>query len=386
MPEFIPGLTLSEGYYREAVSPILQRHFPKLPHSAALIGYGSDVLGLDTPVSCDHMWGPRVVLFLRPEDIEAVQPSLYEALRQELPVQFRGFSTHFGRPEAQDNGVRLRQDVAHGPVDPLIFFHTLNGFWQSELGFNPAQSPTPQDWLTFSQESLLSLTAGKVFHDDLGLEALRERFAWYPRDVWYYLLAAQWGLIAEEEAFVGRTATVGDDLGSRLVTARLVERIMRLCFLMEKRYPPYSKWFGSTFQNLQSAGQIGSSLQAALAANSYAEREAALVKAYLHVLEMHNALQITAPLEVRTRTFSAWHQLRVGVTDLPLEDERNTRPFQVLFSGRIVDAITAQIQDPQVQALLPHVGCVSQFLVESSPALLNQDFCRSLAGNLVHNR
>ena len=45
MPEFIAGLKLSEMFYKEAVGPILDRHWPRLKHSAALIGYGSDVLG-----------------------------------------------------------------------------------------------------------------------------------------------------------------------------------------------------------------------------------------------------------------------------------------------------------------------------------------------------
>lgn len=45
MSEFIPGLTLCGDFYREAVRPILDDAFPGLPHSAALIGSGSEVLG-----------------------------------------------------------------------------------------------------------------------------------------------------------------------------------------------------------------------------------------------------------------------------------------------------------------------------------------------------
>ncbi len=71
MPEFIPGLQLSQAFYWEAVRPILDAHFPNLPHAAALLGYGSDVIGLDTPVSRDHGWGPRLILFLAPDDFPA---------------------------------------------------------------------------------------------------------------------------------------------------------------------------------------------------------------------------------------------------------------------------------------------------------------------------
>ena len=34
MPEFIPGLQLSELYYQEAVEPILEAVFPQLVYSA----------------------------------------------------------------------------------------------------------------------------------------------------------------------------------------------------------------------------------------------------------------------------------------------------------------------------------------------------------------
>ena len=34
----------------------------------------------------------------------------------------------------------------------------------------------------------------------------------------------------QEEPFVGRTAEVGDDLGSRVLAARLARDVMQLCF------------------------------------------------------------------------------------------------------------------------------------------------------------
>jgi hypothetical protein len=52
--DFIPGLRLSEAFYREAVTPILAREFPGLVQFAARIGTGSDVLGVDTVRSTDH--------------------------------------------------------------------------------------------------------------------------------------------------------------------------------------------------------------------------------------------------------------------------------------------------------------------------------------------
>jgi hypothetical protein len=58
-PAFISGLDLAKGYYSEIVGPLLTKHYPDLKYAAALIGEGSDVLGFDTEISCDHDWGPE---------------------------------------------------------------------------------------------------------------------------------------------------------------------------------------------------------------------------------------------------------------------------------------------------------------------------------------
>ncbi len=382
MPDFIPGLQLNEALYHQAVCPIIESHFPALPYSAALIGDGSDVLGFDTPVSRDHEWGPRLTIFLALEDFASASPTLHETLRQELPVSFLGYSTHFSQPDAADGGTRGRTEIEHGPVDHHIYFDTVPNLFQGILGVDPDQPLEAADWLTFSDQALLTLTGGKVFHDDLGLEDARRKFAYYPRDVWLYLLAAQWLLISQEEAFVGRTASTGDELGSKVITGRLVERLMRLCFLMEQRYAPYSKWFGTAFKRLDCYPQIGPLLEGAAAANAYLEREQFLARAYTLAAEMHNALGITAPLETRTRTYAGWHMLRAGVRELALDDPRNTRPFQCIFAGRFTDAILQAIQDPQVIALGRPFGSASQFLVESSDAVQSTRFRRGLKPNL----
>lgn len=377
MPNFIPGIQLSEAFYWEAVRPVLDGQFPNLRHAAALIGYGSDVIGFDTPTSRDHMWGPRLILFLEPDDHQARAKHVHEALRQRLPVSFRGYSTHFGRPDGE--GVRLLTPIEKGPVEHLVMIHTLEEFWQSEIGHTPFQDPTPAAWLTFAGHKLLSLTAGKVFHDDLELEAIRRRFAWYPHEVWLYVLAAQWAIIGQEEAFIGRTAQTGDEIGSRILAARTVEKLMRLCFLMERRYAPYSKWFGTAFRQLDCAARLLPHLEGVLAASSYAEREQHLAPAYQQAAEMHNALGITPPVEPRLRTYSGWHKHFAGQTVTPEED---TRPFQVLFAPRFVEALQAQIHDPAVLALRPVHGSVNQFMADSSDALQNVSFTRGLEDDL----
>lgn len=61
-----------------------------------------------------------------------------------------------------------------------------------------------------------------MFHDPAGLLTdRREALRWYPDDVWRDVLAAGWLRIDQEEPFVGRTGGRGDDLGSRILTARM---------------------------------------------------------------------------------------------------------------------------------------------------------------------
>jgi hypothetical protein len=77
------------------VRPILAAALPDVPHSAALLGPGSDVLGFDTPRSSDHDWGPRLLLFLHPDERAGHGQRLHDRLAYELPTTFAGYSTHF---------------------------------------------------------------------------------------------------------------------------------------------------------------------------------------------------------------------------------------------------------------------------------------------------
>ena len=107
-PEFVPGLRLNERFYAETVRPILAEAFPDLRYSAALIGYGSDVLGYDTPRSTDHEWGPRLLLFVGDEAHDALTGAIETLLSQRLPPEFLGFSTHFSPPGADGSRVPRR--------------------------------------------------------------------------------------------------------------------------------------------------------------------------------------------------------------------------------------------------------------------------------------
>jgi hypothetical protein len=348
----VRGLELSRGFYVEAVRPILERRFRRLEHAAALLGSGSEVLGFDDETSQDHHWGPRVQLFVR--DL-ALAGELQEVLANELPVEVAGYPTNFGPPQA--DGSRHMRPIEHGPVAHRVDVETVGGFMRAELGFDPLTGITVADWLLTPSQRLLSITAGDVFADSVGeLSAVRNALAWYPDDVWLLVMAGQWRRISQLEHFMGRAGARGDELGSRLIAAQLVEDVMRLGFLQERRYAPYPKWFGTAYSMLGRPEQPA--LEAALEARTWTEREAALSDAYRLVARAHNELSVTEELDPEVRPF--WG-----------------RPFLVPDSDRFVNALRAAISDPAVRAIEHDAGAVNA-VSDNTDVLTRPQLWRSL--------
>jgi hypothetical protein len=343
-PHFQPGAKLSEQFYWRCVRPILDAQFPGLPHAAALLDSGSEVLGYDDAMSTDHNWGPRVILFLNQGELVRQAQAVHEALAQQLPREFQGYPTNFTDPDPNDNGTQLLAHQAQGPINHRVPCLTFQGFITEHLNFDIEQPIEPADWLTFSEQRLLTLTAGPVFYDAIGLNDARARFDYYPRDVWLYLLAAAWTRLGQEDHLMGRAGFAGDELGSALIGARLVRDVMRLCFLMERAYAPYPKWFGSAFQRLPPASSLSPFLTGALRAFSWQERGSYLVPAYEILAARHNALGLTEPLPEKAAPFFS-------------------RPFPVVSLHGHVEALLRQIQDPRVQAIakLPMIGSLDLF-------------------------
>ncbi|MAT43612.1 MAG: hypothetical protein CL609_14840 [Anaerolineaceae bacterium] len=329
MPAFIPGLTLSQTFYEEVVKPILVLYFPNLSYSAALIGFGSDVIGYDTPMSRDHMWGPRLILFLPEKNFLEEKESINQCLRDHLPYTYKGYPTNFGSPD--NIGVRLFQEINSGPVEHLIEITTIAGYFDQQLGQDRWRNPNHLDWLTFSEHVLLSLTSGAVFYDQLGLETIRKNLSYYPNDVWLYQMASAWSYIGQEEHFVGRTGSVGDDIGSRIITTRLIHVCMRLAFLQEKQFAPYSKWFGSAFQKLNNAKELTPLINKTLNAVDWQTRENNLCAVYEILAQNHNQLDLTKPIKTSCQFF-------------------HDRPFRVMGGDQIAQLIQSVIKDSSLRS------------------------------------
>jgi Domain of unknown function (DUF4037) len=319
--EFAPGIDLGRAFYQEAVAPRLAGR----RHSAARLGPGSDVLGYDTPRSTDHDWGARVAVLVdhgEPHPLAGV------------PAEFRGWPTE-------------------------VVVVGIGTFLTWQLGFDPRGGITTTDWLVTPQQSLLSVTAGAVYHDGLGeLEPVRRQLAWYPREVWLWQLACQWRRIAQEEPFPGRAAEAGDQLGCRVLVARLVRDVMRLCMLLERRYAPYPKWLGTAFARLEAAATVGPLLAAALAAPDWPAAQQPLVAAYQQAAIRHNRLGLTVPLDPSPRPF-------------------HDRPYLVIDADRFTDACLAAMTD-RTLAALPPIGAIDQFVDSTDVLGFRPTICRQI--------
>lgn len=324
---FVPGRELSVAFYRDVVEPMVRGW----PHAAGLLGEGSDVLGYDDETSTDHDWGPRVQLFVAAADTDQVR----QAVAAGLPDTYAGWPVVFG---SDKNAPQHRVEV-----------WALGDWLVRELGIDPRDGMTTVDWLAVPHQQLLGVVRGAVHADPDGeLARVRAQLAWYPDDVWRWLLASQWTKIGQEQAFAGRAAETGDELGSQIIAVRLVRELMRLAFLLERTYWPYTKWFGTAFAELSIAAALSPALTAAATAPSHPGREEGLAAAYELLARRHNELGLHAPVSAKVAPYFS-------------------RPYLVIHCGPLVEACVAAIGDPWLREH-PLVGSVDQF-TDSTDAL-----------------
>src|SRR5258708_40099033 len=182
------------------------------------MGWGSEGGGFDWPRSTDHNWGPRCQIFLGPGDADRAA-DVTAMLADRLPEKFAGWPTRFPDVTARNPAARHWVEVTE-----------LSQWLTDHLGFDPRAGVGLLDWLATPTQVLAEVPSGAVFSDVFeagagasagGLDAARAALAWYPDDVWRYVLPRQWAPIGQGESFPARCAEAGDALGSAGVPASL---------------------------------------------------------------------------------------------------------------------------------------------------------------------
>jgi Domain of unknown function (DUF4037) len=329
----LTGAELARRFFTGAVRPLLSQAVPELGYAAARLGSGSDVLGLDDEMSRDHDWGCRLTLLVDEEARDQV-PRISQLLEERLPERFESFPVRF--PVTWHASISHRVEVA-----------TVADFAASRLGVDPSGGLSALDWLSMTGQSVLEVIAGPVFRDRTRvLATIRMMLAWYPPDVERYVLAAGWQRLCQLLPMVGRTAEGGDELGSRLLSARLADDLIGLAFCLSRRWAPYAKWRGTAFRALPVAARLGSLLDAT-AAPHWRDREDALAVACEVLLDLQRERELPAP--------------RCAVT--PFFD----RPYRTVDQA-VPRGLLAGITDPDVARLPLIVGSVEQW-VDSTDVL-----------------
>ena len=258
-------------------------------------------------MSTDHTWLARVTVFVADEVLAEHGESVQTRLTARIPDLFEGVPTE-------------------------VSVTTVRQYFLDQLDLDVSVAWDAYDWISLPEQRLCAMTAGAVFHDDLDLEQVRRRLAYYPRDVWLYLMLAGWWRVHPEMNLVGRAGYAGDELGSTLIASEIVSGLMHLSFLIERRYAPYSKWFGTAFSELQIADRLSAPLDRALHARTWREREEALGNGYEIVASAFNDLEIAPRLALEP--VRMWE-----------------RPFTVMWAD-FPGALSASISDPQVRDLV----------------------------------
>ncbi len=265
------------------------------------------MLGYDDSMSTDHTWFARVIVFVADDDLMKQGESLQGQLIKRIPDRLDGVPTE-------------------------VKVTSVKQYFLDQLDLDVSAAWDAYDWISLPEQRLCAMTAGAVFHDDLDLTQVRRRLAYYPTDVWLYLMLAGWWRVHPEMNLLGRAGYAGDELGSALISSEIVSGLMHLSFLIERRYAPYSKWFGTAFSELHIADRLSAPLDIALHARTWREREQALGEGYEMVAGAFNDLEITP---------------RLTLEPVRLWD----RPFTVMWAD-FPGVLSAAISDPQVRDLV----------------------------------
>lgn len=296
----VTGVDISRDFVSEALLPRLESALgADLQRLAvAIVGTGSDVIGLDDEISQDHHWGPRAnVMYLR-NDAARIRPALESVLTDDMPKHYAGFRVHVGIGNLTG-----------------ICCCEVEGFFARFLGTD--QLPQRElDWLALCEVDLFHVTGGVVLHDGPGeLTRRREALSYYPDNVWKKRVADWCMYVTGRDApyNLHRVSKRGDELTCSIYFGLCLKRMMELCFAVNRRYAPYAKWLNRTFRDLPlAADALAACLDEAVAVSTWRKRVDLLIEANYVIADALADLGLTEPVQRR--------EFDDGLTDLTLYD------------------------------------------------------------------
>ena len=223
------GLQISENFYYNEGKPMILKDFPELyPRIAAgLCGEGSECYGFDDEISKDHDFGPGFCIWLLEEDFEKYGSRLQEAYDALPGSKLRDVQPHAGKRVG---------------VFSIKEFYRYFGVEVCAQGGNyRIQSPihcAPEDRLS-------SCTNGRVFEDNAGefTRVRQEICAYYPEDIRVRMIKSCMFRMAQSGQYnYGRCMKRGEYAAAELYKAEFARAALRLMYLLNRQFEPYTKW------------------------------------------------------------------------------------------------------------------------------------------------
>jgi hypothetical protein len=236
------GLELSRRYYEEICRPALEEAFAEYMDKMAfgLVGDGSECYGFDDAISRDHDFGPRIMIWLTPEDFDVFGEKLQDFVLS-LPRNFLGY-----------NGVNTSQ---YGEGREGVF--TIPGFYKKFLGIDHPPS-TIVEWRTLPESNLSLATNGEVFSDSPGefTEFRNALLVGYPKDLRLKMMAARCMKIAQSGQYnYARSLKRGDFVAVQMAVSEFIDSTVSLIYLMNNSYKPFYKWMHRGLRELPVLGK-----------------------------------------------------------------------------------------------------------------------------------
>ena len=139
---------------------------------------------------------------------------------------------------------------------------------------------------------------------------------------------------------------------------RQIKNLMRLAFLIERKYAPYSKWLGTAFSRLHCAGEVKPVFEKTLNAKDWQARQRFLTEACKIIIKLYNDLEITSPMSEEISDYFK-------------------RPFLVIKEESVVEKLLAEINDDEIKNIRKRLGSVNQFF-DSNDQLNDASLIREL--------
>jgi hypothetical protein len=231
------GLEISTDFVDEIVLPLLRREVPRDMDkiAVAVVGTGSDVLGLDDSISRDHHWGPRAnVMYCGRDDVGL--PQRIDVALLKCPREYREF------------GVEINNATMTG-----LCSSEVESYLSASLGGRKIPPQKDTEWLDLCEVDLFQATSGTVVHDGPGeLTRLRQEIQYYPDTIWRKKIADWCMYLSGRDSPYNfhRVSKRGDELTGRIYLAMYTKRVMEFCFAINKQYAPYTKWLNVLMRRL----------------------------------------------------------------------------------------------------------------------------------------